>query len=474
MRLRVAIAAAALVAVAAVGLFLALDGGPWATAAYYQEQARGTLVTVTARHGPFEVGPYSVSYTQPGTDRIQTPDIDGFVVQMHARLVDEHGRPIPVRRMMLHHVVIANRGRFDGDRQDPACPHVSESFYGTGEENHTLRLPPGYGYRIRKGDRWDTSWMLMNHRDRTERAYIEYEATIDTSRDLEHVTPYWLRATGCRNRNDPIFNVPGGGPPGSTHPVSSTFRMPEAGRLIAGGAHAHGGSKDLTISQPACRDRQLMVSRPLYGRSDHPYYNVLPVLHEPGPIDMSWVQTRTGIPVGKGEPLRVTSYYDGELPHTRAMGIMHLYVAHGRGGETSCAPLPADLENRGKDVPGRGRPPRFRVPLAGIDERGQARAIVAPPGPRVRTDGDATVTVRNHAFRERNLSVPAGARVSWRFEDEELHNVTVADGPLGFASQNAVEGDTFSQRLTRPGRYGLFCSLHPVTMTQSITVRPSG
>jgi plastocyanin len=466
-----AIVAAVLLAATATVLVLALTGGPWATAAYYREQSRGAMVTVTARHGPFEVGPYAVSYTEPDSSRVQGPDMDGFIVRMHARLVDEHGRPIPVSRVMLHHVVFANRGRFDGDRSDRSCPHHSESFYGTGEENQTMRFPTGYGYRIRKGDRWDTSWMLMNHRPRSLRAYIEYRATIDTSRDLEPVTPYWLRATGCRNRNDPIFNVPGGGRPGSTFALSSSFRMPEAGRLIAAGAHAHGGSKDLTISQPTCRDRPLMASRPLYGTPDHPYYNVLPVLHEPGPIDMSWVQTMTGIPVGRGEELRVISRYDAERPHTRAMGIVHLYVAHGRAARTTCTPLPADLENQRREEPGRSRAPRFRVPLTGVDERGRARAIIAPPGDRVRTDGDATVSVSGFRFRERNLSIPLGAKVSWQFEDDDLHNVTVADGPVGFGSQNASDGDTYSQRFDRPGTYGLFCSLHPVSMTQSIRVR---
>jgi plastocyanin len=460
------------IAAFAPALVLVLDRGPWATAAYFHAKARGTLVTVTARHGPFEVGPYSVLYTEDDTSRVQGPDLDGFIVRMHARVVDRRGRPIPVRRLMLHHVVYANRGRFDGDRRDPACPHHSESFYGTGEENQTLRFPPGYGYRIRKGDRWDTSWMLMNHRGRVERAYIEYRATIDTSRQLEPVTPYWLRATGCRNREDPIFNVPGGGTRGSTYALSSTFRLPESGRLIAAGAHAHGGAKDVTISQPGCGDRTLMASRPLYGRRGHPYYTVLPVLHEPGPIDMSWAQTSTGIPIAKGEPLRVTARYDAERPHTRAMAIMRVYVAHGRGAAATCAALPANLENRRLEAPGRNGAPRFRVPLTGIDERGQARSIVAPPGARARTEGDVTVRVSEHQFRERNLSVPLGARVSWRFDDEDLHNVTIADGPLGFASQNSVDGDTYTQRLVRPGTYRLFCSLHPVQMTQSITVRP--
>jgi plastocyanin len=451
----------AAVVLAGVAVALTVFNGPWATAAYYHVESRGPLVTVTARHGPFDIPPYSAAYTASDSERVQGPDLDGFLVRMHARVVDAQGRPIPVSRLMLHHVVYANRGRFDGDRRDPTCAHESESFYGTGEENQTMRFPPGYGYPVRQGERWDTSWMLMNHRGRTQRAYLEYRATIDTSGELEAVTPYWLRATGCRNRNDPIFNVPGGRPTGSTHAQSSSFRIPAAGRLIAAGAHAHGGSKDLTLSQPACDDRTLMASRPLYGKPDHPYYRVKPVLHEPGPIDMSWVQTGTGIPVGEDELLRVTSHYDAEWPHTRAMGIMRLYVAHGRAAEPGCGPLPTDLDDQRLDAPGRSRAPHFRVPLTGVG---------APPGARVRMNGDATVEVRDFSFSERNLGVSLGARVEWRFEDDELHNVTVADGPRGFASLNAEAGDVYSQRLVRAGDYRLFCSLHPVQMNQTITV----
>jgi len=48
----------------------------------------------------------------------------------------------------------------------------------------------------------------------------------------------------------------------------------------------------------------------------------------------------------------------------------------------------------------------------------------------------------------------------------------VADGPLGFSSQPASRGVTFERRLTAPGVYKLFCSLHPARMTQRVTVRP--
>jgi plastocyanin len=374
---------------------------------------------------------------------------------------------------MLHHIVYKDLGRFNGDRHDPVCGGRAESFYGNGEEDETLHFPPGYGYPIHRGDRWQTGWMLMNHRNQVDRAYIEYTVTIDTVHKLTPVRPYWLRVTGCPRpgRIDPIFNVPGGGRRGSRYAKSVTWKMPEAGRLIAASGHAHGGSQDLVVKQPRCGDRRLLTSKPLFGRPDHPYYHVLPVLHEPGPINMSWHQTKTGIPVGKGERLKLTSYYDDRLVHTRVMGIMHLYVSPDPSARTSCKPLPADLDNQRLNYAGRTRSPAVRVPLTGLDRNGRARRISKPPGRRRHYDGNATVLVRSRGFVRPNLSVPLGARVRWLFRDKASHNVTLANGPRGFASQNHRRGRTYNQRLRRPGVYRLFCSLHPTRMTQIVTVR---
>jgi plastocyanin len=458
------------VAVGAVACsWVATDGG-LAAGPGFAKPSSSTLQTLTYRQGPFRVAPYEVA-TQNKYPRLRTvpsPPLDGFIVRMHARVVDGRGRRIPVRRLMLHHVLfrklIRERGGAGLRRQ---------GFYGTGEEDQALRLPPGYGYPIRKGDRWLMGWMLMNHRRRSDSAYIEFEVTIDRSPHLKPVTPYWLSVAGYHPQ--PIFDVPGGGPPGSTYTMSSSWTLPEGGLLVAAGGHAHGGSKDLEITQPSCGNRVLMASSPLYGLPDHPVYKVRPVLHEPGPADMSWTQTAAGIPVGKGETLKVSSHYDAERLHTSAMGIMHAYVHHDPRVSSSCAPLPADLVNESRQMPGRAAPPRVSVPLTALDWRGRARTISRPPGPRRRYRGDATVAVRELAFNPRNLSVPLGALVRWRFADgRRAHAVTVANGPEGFSSQPLRGGGSFEYRLDRAGIYRIFCSLHPVDMTQSIVVRRTG
>jgi plastocyanin len=434
--------------------------------------AEAAIRRVTVRQGPLTVKPYEVRFTSRGTRAVRAPRLDGFVVRMHARVVDARGRPMPVRRLMLHHIVYKNSGRFPGDRRDTVCRGRAESFYGTGEENETLSFPRGYGYRVRKRDRWLTGWMLMNHRNRADRGYIEYTATIDTSRRLRPVTPYWLRVTGCDGARDPIFNVPGNGGPGSILAKSSEWRAPKAGRIVAGGSHIHGGGKDAVVSQPSCGGRPLMVSRPLYGLPDHPYYNVLPVLHEPGPFATGWVTSRTGIPIAKGEVLRVSTRYDNALPHTRVMGIWHLYVAHDASVGASCGRLPADLRSALPRSPGRTEPPAFTVPLTGLDARGRARAILAPPGPVVLAGGTGVrVRVSDRSFQPRKISLTRGGTVRWEFGDRGYHDVTLANGPVGFASRWLRRGQRYTRRFPDPGTYRLFCSLHPIDMTQVVTVR---
>ena len=420
--------------------------------------------TVTLRTGPYTLGGFSV---QRRTVRPPTPGVDGFITRMRARIVDERGVPIDPRRLMLHHLLFLNDGRFEGDRYDGTCTKLPrERFFGVGEEQQRLDLPAGYGYPIRAKDSWRMNWMLMNHRRTPDTAFIEFTMTIDDS-PLQPVKPLWLDVAGCGGGS--IFSVPGGRGRGSTDRRSVSWTSPIDGRVVAGGAHLHGGAKGMLVSQPAC-GRHLFDSRPLYGFSDHPYYRVRPVLHEPGPIDSGWFKTATGLPVAAGETLKVTSLYDGERAHPAVMAIMHLYLAAGPPPRR-CAPIPADLDARNRAVPGRRNPPRIKVPLTALNAGGRARDINRPDGKLRRFDGGTTVDVEDFEFAQPNISVPAGATIRWRFRDRALHNVTLANGPFGFASLHLSKDRVYKKRLKRPGTYRLFCSLHPVTMHQVAVVR---
>jgi plastocyanin len=444
--------------------------------------ASAEVKTLTYRVGPITVAPYQVR--QNGlTFGIPKPDVDGAIVAMKTNVVDAGGKAVPIKRLMLHHIVFANVGTTIGAKHDATCdaitgldstsrfPALAERFYAAGEERAQMRLPSGYGYHVNGGDTWSLSWMVMNHRNRTDSAYIEYTITYDTDPALTPVRPVWLDVRNCRA--DPVYDVAGGGGVGgmaSRDTQSSDWTPSEAGRVVAGGGHLHGGGERLDLVQPACGDRVLASSRPTWGAPTHPFYNVRPVLHEPGPVHMTGFSTATGFSFGAGQPLRLSSTYDATRPHTRVMGIMMVYVAPPAPGADPCGPLPSDVQTDAGPA-GRSSPPKVVVPLTGLDRRGRARTIAKPPGRLRRAHGNASVAIRRFAFSVRNLSVPKGATVRWSFRDDDLHDVTLASGPRGFSSPHHNRGASYEQTLTVPGTYRLFCSLHPVAMTERIVVR---
>lgn len=448
--------------------------------------AHGAVEEKVLRYGPISIAPYGV-HREEVSYGVPAPELDGYLTAISANVVDADGSAVPIRRTMLHHIVLANTGARLGERRDATCdrftlfdgermlPRLGERFYAAGEERARLDLPAGYGYRIRAADRWAMSLMLMNHRNRVDRVFVEYRVRVETERALRSVDPWWLDVENCRL--DPIYDVPGGGRRGSTHTRSTDFVAPAAGRLVFGGAHLHGGGKALTLRSVDCGDRVLYDSRPLWGRPTHPFYNVRPVLHEPGPVSMGHFSSAQGIPVAKGERLRLTAAYDGELPHVRAMGIMIVAFAPDPAVSTPCSALPGDVRSYQPSARvGRTATPRTTIPLnyLPVHQLGTgrvARAVTGPPGVAVVRPRGGEVEVGTMFFEPANLEVRRGATVRWRFTGDVLHNVTLAQGPRGFASFDLDRERTYEQRLTRRGTYRLFCALHPTSMLQTVKVR---
>jgi plastocyanin len=408
------------------------------------------------------------------------PQVDGFITGMKTDIVDEDGTPVPIDRLMLHHIVFSKLGD-----QNPQCdeftlfdanqklPGLARPFYGAGEERNVLQLPDGYGLPHKASDVWINTWMLMNHRKQTDTAFIEWTVTYedDPNANIKPVDPYWLDVVNCNA--DPIYNVPGGAGEGSTHTKSYTFDMPESGHIVAAGGHVHGGAKDLRITQPTCGNRELMKMDPAWGSARHPFYKVRPILHEPGPIAVSAYFSSQGYPVARGEPIRLTANYDNELPHTRVMGISLIYVAPSDTPVNACGPLPIDAQRVVTPEPHRTAPPKFTVPLVGIGRNGKARDISKPPGRTKRLKSGSTIKVRDFYFGQPNVRVRRGARLKWNLASKtpgEMHNVTLASGPRGFGSPNYSKGK-FGYRFKARGKYKIFCALHPVSMTEVVTVR---
>jgi hypothetical protein len=405
-------------------------------------QASAGVQTLVFDSAPITVTGYEVAR---GVQLAPSPRVDGYVVGMSAEVVDASGQPVRIQDVMLHHVVFAKLGVPDytcsgiEDYSGMPAPFQAERFYAEGEERFSLALPGGYGYPNRGQDAWGLLYMLMNHHPHTMVVHIRYTVRYATGEPLTAVKPVWLDIKNCRA--DPVFNVPGTGRPGSAVERTATFRMPESGRFVAAGGHLHGGGISLDVTNTSCGS--IFTSYPTWG-----LVFPRPILHEPGPMQMTGFAEPSGRAVRAGDTVRLTARYDNSRPHVRVMGIMILFFAPEATSE--CRSYPSAV------------PPPTQADRVTIE------LLKRPAGP-LRRDIRST-WVGDYAFGAQRVSLRRGARFTWRFLGGVEHDVTLASGPVGFASPSMRRG-RYTFRFTRRGRYHLFCSLHPARMTQTVNVR---
>ena len=143
-------------------------------------------------------------------------------------------------------------------------------------------------------------------------------------------------------------------PTEASHTQSKDVTVKQDGFIVTGAGHVHGGAKELKITKPTLPGNpEVAESIPTWGNPDHPFYNVKPILHEPGPVGMSAFRApdgpRTATSPGSRSPTTrrcgSTRVYDDLQPHTRVMGIYVVYVAPRPGKR------PADRGVRGPAAP---------------------------------------------------------------------------------------------------------------------------
>jgi len=290
--------------------------------------AAARVRTLHLRYGPIAMQPAEL---KAHNTRVPPPRVNGFITRMHAYVVDDRGRRLPTNELMLHHAVFR---KYIAPFWDADCSarRDSEPFYATGEENETLRLPPGYGLRVKRSDHWLVRWMLMNHTDKRYKAYIRYDVRVDTSRAIVPVQAVWMRVVSCRNE---YFDVPGDGGPGSVFQQSRQIPVTRTGRVVVATGHLHGGAISLALSEPRCGNRILVSTQPVY-RSGAPRPT-------DGPVHVTSFTSPVGIPLFRGQSVVLTASYDNSAPHDEVMGTMHLYVAAGRPAAYDCGPLPPNV-----------------------------------------------------------------------------------------------------------------------------------
>jgi len=406
----------------------------------FGSSAGAEVQTLVFHSQPVTAKPYEATQA---VQLVDSPNVDGYVTGMSADIVDENGNVVPNNHVMLHHVVFAKVGT-----PDYTCGGINgypaQRFWAEGEEHYALTLPDGLGYPNRASDRWGMLTMLMNHHAHSMKVSVRYTVRYVTDESLAPVHPIWLDIHDCSA--DPIFDVPGTGGRGSTYSRHTDLKIRESGRLVTAGGHLHGGGINLELSDQTC-GRRLFTSLPSWGGP-----MPLPLMHEPGPSHMSSFASPIGIPVAAGDTLRLTAVYDNSRPHTRVMGIMIAYLTPTL--VSGCEPIPALTLDLGNPGP----PPKITVPL-----------LRKPSGP-LRKNIRST-WVGDYRYGAQRVTVKRGTTFTWRFIGSVDHDVTLASGPEGFSSRSMRGGATYRHRLTRRGTYKLFCSLHPMRMTQIITVR---
>jgi plastocyanin len=101
-----------------------------------------------------------------------------------------------------------------------------------------------------------------------------------------------------------------------------------------------------------------------------------------------------------------------------------------------------------------------------------ARAASGPTAARSKTK---TVKVGDDYYLPAKLTVKKGTKIKWSWlaDNSDTHDVRLKSGPHGvkkFKSQLAASDYSFSKKLTVPGRYKIYCSLHR-SMKETIIVK---
>ena len=118
--------------------------------------ASAAVETQTYRTGSLAVDGYEV---QQNIMLAPSPDVNGFITRMEVDIVDGEGNPVPIQRLMLHHIVFANLARPDRtcdeftDLRQPDLARLRARALlrrrrGAGEDGAPRRLRlPGQGLR---------------------------------------------------------------------------------------------------------------------------------------------------------------------------------------------------------------------------------------------------------------------------------------------------------------------------------------
>jgi hypothetical protein len=276
--------------------------------------AQAATYTKVVRYGPFTIP--GGTETDPGMIHNQLrfavarPCLDCYITSFKPDLVYADGtRANMDTGPMLHHAVWTSQFQPDATCGGTLLGLAGQRFFATGNERTAIRLPSGYGYRVRWYDSWNMLVDLMNHSAESKTVYVKVTYTYRPSwESVKRVRPVWLDIDQC---GDSEYSIPAGY--SDTH-WDWTVNVP--GKVVAmlGHVHGHGIAVEATNEsnggQSICRSVATL-----------------------DPMDVHSVlkmSTCTGDPlavVQAGQTVRLHSEYNSTHPADDVMGIMLGYVA---------------------------------------------------------------------------------------------------------------------------------------------------
>jgi hypothetical protein len=380
-----------------------------------------------------------------------------------------HAKPLPLRRMMVHHFLIFAPGRVD---QAPgSCWGPSGFIGGRGEEHPSGKLSRvgwarsfrrRYGTNNRTSDgsapNWHLTAMVMNHYKRPKSFYVRLRVWYVTGERRKSLMPTVVGK--CSHLlNGMSYDVPGGGRRGSNFVDQSRWTSPINARIVSAASHNHGGAKYQSLTSVTCH-RRIFKAPAYYGLPSHIYNRIRPILHEPGPIGNGAYASMKGIPLAEGEVLQRRAVHDNSNLHVAAMGFWVLYLVRDDSIKP-CGRMPRDIVEVNK-------PKRYdRTPNYGL----VVPQLYRPRG-GFQALGGSPLAVGDLFFRPGKITATVGRRITWRFTGGLPHSVTVANGPRGFSSVYwGRRSGTYSFTPKVPGVYRMTCLVHPTTMGQTLVVK---
>ena len=283
------------------GMHMAMPVNSIATLAVKDDVDKQVL---TAKLGPLNL-PANTSHMRTAQPRAQFLKIpfDGWIIAYHPRLVDDKGNVIPGR--LLHHVAFYNTAR-----PDFICPNKQEHIFGAGGEMNDWPATPGFGYRVRPGDRIRITSMFHNPTAVSyPAAYLEVRMDYrKTGTPLKSVYPTWLDVKTC---GDSSYDLKPG-----RNVTTGDVTLNYPGILLGVGGHMHDYGRELVLTN-LTRQQTVATLDSKLDASGHMLSMPIVLFMKEG-----------GYKVAPGDRMQVTATYLNPTGHLLREGAMGIVVGY--------------------------------------------------------------------------------------------------------------------------------------------------